>query len=198
MKGRSSILRIGIFGGTFDPPHIGHLIIAEQACQQLHLNRVLFVPAYLPPHKKHGTSATAQHRYFMVKRAIEHSPRFEVTSLELRRRGVSYTIDTLKQLQRMYTNARFYLVVGGDNFSGFRTWKSVREILKLATIVVYKRKTPLGSRKKKYASDVVYLDGATLDVSSTIIRNRVHNGQSIRFLVPHAVEKYIYRHGLYR
>ena len=190
--------RIGVFGGTFDPPHVGHLIIAEQACGQLNLDKILFVPAHIPPHKKAGASASPRQRFAMVQKAIAHSSNFDVTSLELRRKGISYTIDTLEELHVLYTNAKLYLIVGGDNFAGFTTWKSVDDILNQATIVVYKRNWDTRVLKSGKSGRVIHLDGAALDISSTMIRDRVRRGESIRFLVPSVVEKYIQRNKLYR
>lgn len=197
MVARSIAPRIGVLGGTFDPPHIGHLIIAEQARQQLHLDRVLFVPAHIPPHKKNGATASPQQRLTMVEQAIAQSPAFEVSPIEIRRLGISYTIDTLRELREIYRRAKFFLIVGGDNFAGFRNWKSVGDILKLATIVVYKRNAVRKRATIVHPGKVVYLKGAWLDISSTLIRGKIRNAESIRFLVPDQVAKFIRKSGLY-
>jgi nicotinate-nucleotide adenylyltransferase len=194
---RNKSKRIGVFGGTFDPPHVGHLIIAEQACAQLRLDRLLFVPAYLPPHKRSGGRANPFQRLQMAKLATTDRPKFEVSPVEIRRRGISYTIDTLMELQLKYRGATFYLIVGGDNFASFKSWKSVDDILKLTSIVVYERAT---SKKKRSASRVmklIRLRGALLEISSTMIRERVRKGESIRFLVPERVRHFIAKNKLY-
>jgi len=195
MKQRT--LRIGIFGGTFDPPHVGHLIIAEQARQQLRLDKVLFVPAYLPPHKIQGTDATARQRLAMLRMAVQGYAGLEVETLEIDRKGTSYTVDTLKALKHTYPSARFFLILGGDNFSQFKSWKSVGEIRRLAKLAVYHRDRNLVRRNGGSVGSAILLHGATLQISSTMIREKARKGESIRFLVPRIVERYIRRHKLY-
>jgi nicotinate-nucleotide adenylyltransferase len=189
--------RIGILGGTFDPPHVGHLIIGEQACAQVRLDKLLFVPAYLPPHKRSGGRANPRRRLRMVRLATRGRSKFEVSPIEIQREGISYTIDTLQELRRKYHKSSFYLIVGGDNFDSFKSWKSVDEIARLATIVVYKRKSRgrkiTGARMGK----LVHLRGALLDISSTMIRDRIKRGESIRFLVPESVRRFIEKNKLY-
>jgi nicotinate-nucleotide adenylyltransferase len=140
---KSSFKRIGVFGGTFDPPHVGHLIIAAQAVEQLGLDMVYFVPAFLPPHKRKGATALPSQRIVMLKKAVAGTARFVVSSLEIQRKGVSYTIDTLRDIRAMHERAKLFLIVGGDNYRQFRKWRSVQEIRKQATVVVYER----GGRK---------------------------------------------------
>lgn len=195
MKHRT--VRIGVFGGTFDPPHIGHLIIAEQARQQLRLDKVLFIPAFLPPHKKVGASASALQRFAMLEKAVSGVAGLAVESIEIDRKGTSYTIDTLKALRRRFKRAAFFLILGGDNFLQFESWKSVKEIRKLANLAVYARKRVTGGGRKGRIGSAVLLRGTLLGISSTMIRQRVRNGESIRFLVPPSVEQYIRRHKLY-
>ncbi len=194
MKNR--LARIGVFGGTFDPPHLGHLIIAEQARQQLQLDLVLFVPAFLPPHKRHGATATPAQRITMLKLATAGWPCFRVDTVEIRRKGTSYTVDTLKELKRKFSNARLFLLVGGDNFVQFRSWKSVDVIQELVTLVVYERLSD-DRRKKRKGRNSVLLKGPLLDISSTLIRHKIRNGESIRFLTPRQVEQFIRRNKLY-
>ena len=195
MKSRS--FRIGIFGGTFDPPHIGHLIIAEQARQQLRLDKVLFVPAYLPPHKTHGTDATARQRLAMLRMAVKGYRGLEVETLEIDRKGTSYTVDTLQALRQTYRRARFFLILGGDNFSQFKTWKSAGEIRRLTQLAVYHREGNHARIRSSSAGSAIVLGGALLRISSTLVRDKARKGESIRFLVPQAVERYIRRHKLY-
>jgi nicotinate-nucleotide adenylyltransferase len=192
-----AIKRIGILGGTFDPPHVGHLIIAEQACAQLRLDMLLFIPAFLPPHKESGGRADPRQRLKMVRLATSGRPKFGVSSIEMRRKGISYTIDTLHEIEKIYRGATVYLIVGGDNFASFKSWKSVDEIAKLATIVVYKRKPLKKETTRPKMAKLVHLRGALLDISSTMIRDRVKRGESIRFLVPESVRRFIDKNKLY-
>jgi len=194
---KNSASRIGIFGGTFDPPHVGHLIIAEQAREQLSLDKVLFVPAHVPPHKKGSATASPHERLTMTKRALVGIPAFQASSIEIGRKGVSYTVDTLRQLTIQYRKAKLFLIVGGDNFTQFGSWKSSDEILRLATPAVYSREGSLPARWSHHRYHVVRLRGALLNISSTLIRQRLKNGESIRFLVPPSVERYIKLHKLY-
>jgi nicotinate-nucleotide adenylyltransferase len=193
-----SLKRVGVFGGTFDPPHIGHLIIAQQAVEQLKLERVLFVPAFLPPHKRKGATARPLQRLVMLRKAISGVPAFAVSSVEIVRGGVSYTVDTLRDIKAASGDARLFLIVGGDNFAQFRKWKSASEIRKLATIVVYERADSRRKTLQHAKGKVIFLRGARLDVSSTLIRDRVKRHVPIRFLVPPAVERFIQDHRLYR
>ncbi len=197
MKSARRKRRIGIFGGTFDPPHLAHLIIAEQAVHQLKLDKVILVPAYLPPHKKNGTEGSPSQRHAMIKKAISGCREFDVTSVEMDRKGVSYTIDTLRYFKTKYKNAKFFLIVGGDNYRQLEKWKSANEIRKLVTLAVYNRaESPITGRNRD-KKGVVQLSGAKLDISSTLIRYLVKRGESIRFMVPASVERFIHRHRLY-
>lgn len=197
MRSRTPVSRIGIFGGTFDPPHVGHLTIALEALRQLSLEKVLFIPAYVPPHKKRGGRANPLQRLRMVKRAIAGNPKFEVTELEIRRKGISYTIDTLRELRLQYRDAKFFLIVGGDNFASFKTWKSVNAILKMASIVVYERNAIDKRSRMTRLRKVIHLRGALLGISSTMIREHVKRGESIRFLVSESVRRFIGKNKLY-
>jgi nicotinate-nucleotide adenylyltransferase len=189
--------RIGIFGGTFDPPHNGHIAIAEQAKKQLGLECVWFIPAYIPPHKYQHSSTSSQHRLKMTKLAISGKKEFWVSAIELRRRGISYTIDTLKAFKRRFPETELVLIIGADNLIQFNDWKSPKTILQLASLAVYKRKGFNLSLKHR-AIDFIVLKGRMLQVSSTEIRNRIEKGLPIRVLVPNPIALYIKRHSLYR
>ena len=191
-------LRIAIFGGTFDPPHIGHLIVAEQAREQLDLDRVIFIPAFVPPHKKHGAIANPRERLTMTRLATKGSKAFFVSSMEVQRKGVSYTIDTVRELRNQYPDAEIFLIMGGDNFKLIETWKSSQEILRIVKIAIYRRSNHGRKRLRKPHKGVVELKGVFLDISSTIIRQRVHRGESIRYLVPAEVHSYIRANKLYQ
>lgn len=198
MKRVAQALRIAIFGGTFDPPHVGHLIIAEQAREQLGLDRVIFIPAFVPPHKKHGAIANPRERLTMTRLATRDSKAFVVSSMEVQRKGVSYTIDTVRELQKQFPDAEIFLIMGGDNFKLIETWKSSQEILRNTKIAIYRRASHGRKRLTKPHKGVVELKGVFLDISSTIIRQRVHRGESIQYLVPAAVHSFIRASKLYQ
>jgi nicotinate-nucleotide adenylyltransferase len=188
--------RIGIFGGTFDPPHKGHIAIAEQAKGQLGLDCVWFVPAYIPPHKHQHSSTSAQHRLKMIKLAVSGRKKFKISAIELERRGISYTIDTLKAFKQQFPEAELVLIIGADNLAQFNSWKSPKTILQLASLAVYKRKG-FSPTLKDSAIDFILLKGSMLQVSSTEIRNRIEKGLPIQALVPNPIVLYIKRHSLY-
>jgi nicotinate-nucleotide adenylyltransferase len=192
----SKKISIGIFGGTFDPPHNGHIAIAEQAIRQLSLDRVYFVPAYIPPHKFLRSSTTARQRITMVKLSIGGLKKIKVSSVELERRGVSYTIDTLRTFHKKYPSAELVLIIGADNLAQFDKWRSQRSILKLASLAVYRRKGfAILSNNDKISC--AHLKGPMLLVSSTEVRQNINDGSSIKGLVPRPVYMYIQRHKLY-
>lgn len=191
--------RIGIFGGTFDPPHIGHLIIAERARVQLQLDRVFFVPAYFRPHKRRRASATPFDRLKMVHLAVRGNAGFAVSDVELKRRGISYTIDTVQDMRRNYPGAEIFLILGSDNLIEFHTWKSYRKLLELTKLIVYPRGEHRMQRPSQLRKARMYLlRGMLFDISSSAIRQLVRTKSSIRYLVPAEVERYIVSRKLYR
>lgn len=196
---KEQFTRIGIFGGSFDPLHVGHLIIAEQAREQLKLDRVIFVPAYRVPHKPGTVSTPAAVRLRMTRLGVKGNVSFLVSDVELRRRGISYTVDTLHQFKRMFPQAQLFLIVGSDNYMQIRSWETPKEIMRLCTLAVYTRpgfeiKAVPGSTKRR----VGMLHGARLEISSSLIRSRIARGLSIRYLVPRVVEQEIVWRRLYR
>jgi nicotinate-nucleotide adenylyltransferase len=189
-------VKLGILGGTFDPPHLGHLIVAQDAWSALGLDRILFVPAGLPPHKLDARLTSAELRLAMVRAAIAGDDRFDVNELELRRQGPSYTVDTLRELRAGLPRAELYLLLGADQVREFQTWRDPAEIARLAHIVALSRTGELVSPEPATAARV--LPVTRIDVSATGIRTRVAAGEPIRYLVPAAVEAIIRREGLYR
>lgn len=187
-------MRLGLLGGSFNPIHHGHLVIATRAAEALKLDRLLFVPTAISPLKKGGDLAPASDRLAMVKLAVRGNPRFGVSDLEIRRGGVSYTVDTVRRLKAR-TKARIYLILGADAARLLPEWKSIDEVKELVTFVFAARPGHrLGARMpKQYIIEV-----PLLEISGTGIRERVRKGLSIRYLVPEAVERYIVRKGLYR
>lgn len=197
--------RIGVFGGTFDPPHIGHLWLATMAADELDLDRVLFMPAAKPPHKRRRMTAAA-HRLLMTRLAIAADPLFEVSGIEMERPGPSYTVDSLHELQRLYGDeARLFLIMAVDSLAQIDTWRDPDRILALADWAVGPRpgnaappRDWLDRRFGEAASRIHLLEGLGLAISASEIRQRVAAGRAIRYLVPRAVEKLILDRGLYR
>jgi nicotinate-nucleotide adenylyltransferase len=200
--------RIGIFGGSFDPVHQGHLLIAEQFAQDMRLDVVKFIPAKISPFKLGYTPTSDKHRLEMLRLAIGSNKRFEVDALELDRGGVSYTMDTVAALRGVEPDAEYYMLIGADSLRDFKKWKSPEELLVSVSLVVARRggeAPPQWSELAGLATPEVLgaiqervLDLPAMEVSSTDIRRRVEQGRSIRYLVPSGVEVYIHSHGLYR
>ena len=193
-------MTLGVFGGSFNPPHVGHLAVAEACAEAAGLDRVLWVPAATPPHKR-GDPALAppETRLTMVRAAIAGNGRFEASDVEIARGSVSYTVDTLRQLAD--GGADLALVLGGDSLRGFPSWREPDEIARLARLVVYRRPgdgVDAGSLTDRLADRVELVDGPLLDVSSTELRARIAAGRTVRYLVPDAVRGVIEAEGLYR
>jgi nicotinate-nucleotide adenylyltransferase len=188
--------RVGVLGGTFDPPHTGHLALAEWARVDLALDRVLFVPAGRPPHKRRAVT-DARHRLAMTRLAVRGNPAFEVLDLETRRTGPSYTSDTLRELARRMPRAELHLILGADMFATLDSWHEAGEVRRLATLVVALRPGSPRPARAGRARGVVWLDNPGLEVSSSALRDRARTG-TWRYLVPDAVIRYAERHGLYR
>jgi nicotinate-nucleotide adenylyltransferase len=190
-------MKLGIFGGTFNPPHIGHLIVAEHVCNALRLDNIVFVPAAIPPHKLTDEIVSADHRAAMLRLAIESNPRFAVSNIEIERGGVSFTVDTLRQLKQHFEGA-LYLLIGMDNLLEFHTWKSPEQILELATVVVMTRP---GFREADVPPEVkdraMICPVPEIGIASRTIRQRVREGKSIRYLVSDPVAEYIRQQKLY-
>ncbi len=184
-------MRTGIFGGSFDPIHQGHLILARAALEELGLDRILFIPANLSPHKTETKPATAQDRLAMLQLAIEGEPGFETSDLELDRTPPSYTVETLRELRSRHPHDTFTLLIGADNVAKFDTWREPQEIRQLAAIAVLDRAGNAAAHDWPVIRRLV-------DISSTGIRARVAAGRSIRYLTPDSVCDYIKAHGLYR
>ena len=197
--------RIGILGGTFDPVHYGHLVAAQEAAWHVNLSRVLFVPAYHQPLKGGPPTVDAAHRVAMVRLAIGGNPLFELSTVELDRRGVSYTVDTLRDLYRADPAASYFFILGMDALAELPRWHKPAEMLRLAEIIgvhragwdavdlhEIERTLPAAAGRVR----IVPIPG--LDISATDLRERVRAGRPIRYLVPAAVEAYIAANGLYR
>ena len=200
-------LKIGVIGGSFDPVHMGHLSIAEEAREVFELDRVVFVPAAQPPHKGARTCATAADRLRMVELAVAGNPGFMVSDIEMRREGPSYTIDTLEEIQRMYPGMGVYFVVGADSLAELHSWHRAAELVERFDFIIIGRpgagSVSLSKLEEKFGAqgarklDRHYLRSGFFDLSATEIRRRIGEGRSIRYLVAPAVERYILSGGIY-
>lgn len=186
--------RVGILGGTFNPPHLGHLIIAEQVKSQLNLDEVMFIPDYQPPHIDKKTAISAEKRLKMVKLSTMDEPEFKVSDIELRRKGVSYTIDTIKELKLKNPEVDYYFIIGGDMVEYLPKWYRIEELIELVKFVGVGR--PGYRKESKYP--IMWVDVPMTDISSTLVRRNVKQGCSIKYLVTPEVENYIHEEGLYR
>lgn len=196
--------KIGVLGGTFNPVHFGHLTLAQDALEQFDLDRVLFVPCARPPHKKPDRLAPARHRLAMLRAAIKGKKGFGVSTVELGRGGVSYSVDTLGELRRRWPGARFYFIIGADTLSELHLWRRIGELLRLCEFVTMRRPGFVFPKGRLGLGDpwpgrlrANLFKGHLVDVSSSDIRRRVREGRGIRRLVPAAVERYILKNGLY-
>ncbi len=192
-------MNIGIFGGTFNPPHIGHLIVAECVRESLSLDKVLFVPSAISPHKQHLEVVSAHHRLAMLKSALEGNIYFSVSDIETRRGGVSFTIDTLKGLKAEYRSDKLFVLIGMDNLVEFHSWKMPERILETATLVVMTRPQMVKKDTEQMLDGREHVCAVPeIAISSKEIRARVKEGRSIRYLVPAPIEAYIISNNLYR
>ena len=214
-------MRIGLFGGTFDPIHWGHLRSAEEVRETLSLDRILFIPASNPPHKKGQTTTPAKDRLEMVRLAVANNPRFAVSTVEIQRPGISYSIDTLRYFSNKNSGSdSYYFILGFDAFREIGTWKDFTEIFPLCHFVITSRpekdhsnpfrQIPIAVRrlfcydfaKKVYkhrsGTDLYFVKLTDIAISASDIRRRAREGKSIRYLVPSEVETYIKQQGLYR
>lgn len=186
--------RIGILGGTFNPPHLGHLMMAQQVGTQLELDEVWFMPTAKPPHAPGKTTIAASHRLKMVELAIADNPLFKLQSYEVNRGGKNYSVDTLRHFKENYPETDFYFIMGADSVKDLPTWHKTDELLQLVQIVGVNRP---GFMVEQDKYPILWVDSPLVDLSSTEIRLRVYLDQSIRYQVPAVVEAYIQRQGLY-
>jgi nicotinate-nucleotide adenylyltransferase len=188
-------MKIGILGGTFNPIHIGHLILAEEVREKLRLGKIIFVPTYLPPHKNNSDIAPALDRFNMIKAAISGNRRFCVSNVEIKRQGRSYTIDTLRELKKRYPKDELYFITGSDLLKYLDEWKDLSELLKIVKFIVATRP---GYPLEKIPTYISTVSIRAVDVSAFEIREASKEDKSFRYLVPDVVYKYIIRKKLYR
>jgi nicotinate-nucleotide adenylyltransferase len=208
--GRLRIKRIGVMGGTFDPIHNGHLVTAEEAWKQFQLDQVLFIPSGNPPHKEDRRNLNAEDRYLMTVIATATNPHFKVSRMEIDRPGPSYTIDTVRELHRIYgRNTEVFFITGADAILEILTWKEPELVLREATFIAATRpgydlkrleESLPAIERERHATDprVLVMEIPALAISSTDIRKRVKQGRPITYLVPEGVSEFIEKNGFYR
>jgi nicotinate-nucleotide adenylyltransferase len=208
---KSKMIKIGIMGGTFNPIHMGHLVTASEALNQFDLDRILFVPSGLPPHKEDVEKASSEHRYLMTVIAAASNENFFVSRIEIDSKKISYTLDTLRQLKKLYgPDSEFFFITGADAILEILTWKKPQEVIKLCSFIAATRPgydlsklTELRSKLFKDSRDgadkkIFVVDIPALAISSTDIRARIKDERPIDYLVPEGVASYIIKHGLYK
>ena len=189
--------KIGIYGGTFDQIHFGHLITAQSVLEIRKLDKILFIPSFISPLKTDRISSSPRDRINMLKLAIKDIPHLDYTDMEIKKKNISYTIETIKELRKTYKNIE--LIIGYDNLLVFDKWKNPDELLKLVTLIVLRRKVDNEkNHRNKYFKHAIFVDTPLVDIRGTDIRKRVRSGKSINFLVPQKVMAYIYKQNLYK
>jgi len=189
--------KVGIYGGTFDPIHVGHLITAQYILEERRLDKIIFIPAFISPHKTQVLSSASNHRLEMVKIAVEGYDKFDFSDYEITKGGVSYSLNTILELKKKYNEIE--LIIGYDNLLSFDKWHQPDEIIKLAKLIVLKRKFAGDINQfNKYFAEASFIDSPVIDISSTTIRERVRKNLPIDFLVPQKVKEYIAANSLYK
>ena len=198
--------KIGIIGGTFDPVHYGHLILAEQARVEASLDQVVFMPAMVQPFKLNARIAGGNHRYAMLLEAVTGNPYFSVSRRELDSSEISYTINTLRDCKaELGDEAELFFIIGTDAFLGLEKWYASKELLEGFSFIVgtrpgYKErelKLLIGRLKEEYGTEIIEINNSEVEISSTGIKDRIQGGKSIKYLLPESVEEYIYKNRLY-
>jgi nicotinate-nucleotide adenylyltransferase len=198
--------KVGIMGGTFDPIHIGHLMLAEQAYDKFDLDKVLIMPTGNPPHKDNAVSVLTKHRVQMARLAIENNKHFELSLVEVERSGYTYTYETLENLKKENPDIEYYFIIGADSLLDFDKWREPSKICEDATILVATRynlsskelKRQIDEVSNKYNAKIYSLETPNIDISSKLIRTLVSTGKSIKYYVTSDVERYIYKNNLYK
>ncbi len=188
---------VGIFGGSFDPIHHGHLITAQDVFIKRKLERIIFVPCFISPHKTATSYTSPEHRLNMVKLAIQDVPFFEVSDYEINKKNISYTYDTLVEFSKFYDEME--LIIGFDNLLNFNLWKNPDGILKFAKLIVLKRYFEQKvTSYNEYFGSAIFVDSPTIEISASDIREKIRKELPVNFLLPEAVKNYIFENNLYR
>jgi|YNPMSStandDraft_2_1061718.scaffolds.fasta_scaffold00033_20 nicotinate-nucleotide adenylyltransferase len=190
-------MKIGLFGGSFDPIHNGHLITAMYLLETYELNKIIFIPCYISPHKLDKKYAPEEYRLNMILAAIKGIDFFEASDIEIKKKEISYTIDTLQELKKIYLNDDLYLIIGYDNLLVFDKWKDPDEIFKLAKVIALRRISSFQEANHEYFKKAIIANAPIIQISSSEIRERIKNGKTIKFLVPDSVADYIKANKLY-
>ena len=196
-------MRLGILGGTFDPPHYGHLILAEQAFEQLALDKVLWVPAADPPLKEDKPKTPIAMRLEMLQLAVADNNHFVISLVDVERPGPHYTVDMLALLHQQHSNAEFYFLMGSDSLNDLLRWRQPAQLIQMAILAVMQRPSEpdklaeLASKLPGIEQRIKTINGPLIEIASSDIEARVRSGRSIRYLLPKAVEAFIYEQGLY-
>ncbi|RLQ98151.1 nicotinate-nucleotide adenylyltransferase [Falsibacillus albus] len=185
--------RVGILGGTFNPPHLGHLIIANEVYQELELDEVRFMPNHEPPHKKESGVISGKHRIEMLRIAIKDHPAFSIEPIELERKGKSFSFDTIQLLKSREPETEFFFIIGADMIEYLPKWHKIEELIEMVQFVGVGR--PEYSQVTEYP--VLLIDIPEIDISSTVIRGRIQERKSVQYLVPEQVISYIEEKSLY-
>ncbi len=188
-------MKIGLFGGTFDPPHHGHRLVAERALDSLDLDRLIWIPANRSPHKTGQAQTESRHRMAMARLTAQGDNRFEVSDVEMKRRPPSFMVDTLEQFRSDLPEAKLFLIVGEDSLAGFSSWRSPGRIQDLATLAVYPRKGTWPPPELKHP--VAWIEAPIFEMSSTSIRARLREGLPIDHMVTESVRAYLLKHNLF-
>jgi nicotinate-nucleotide adenylyltransferase len=189
--------RVGILGGSFDPIHMAHMVIAQTALQTLRLDKLIFIPAYRSPLKR-SSLATPLQRLQMVRLAIQDNPGLSLSDIEIRRQGPSYTVDTLRYLRRRYPSVKFYMILGSDSIRSLQRWRDVDQVSEEVIFAVVRRPGYRIPERLFKVFNLCLLDTPQIDISSSLIRSLVRKGKSIRYLVPEAVRRYIIKNRIYQ
>jgi nicotinate-nucleotide adenylyltransferase len=189
------VKRIGILGGTFNPIHVGHLTIAQMVQEKFKLEKVIFIPSYLPPHKSSRNVLPARDRYQMVRLAIKSNPYFDLCDFEIKRKKKSYSIDTVTFLREQFpSGTKFFFIIGSDHLATLHTWKQIGEIFKIVTFVSVNRP---GFKRSKMKMKVNFITVSGLHISSSYVRRRLAAGKSVHYLLPDNIINYINQRKLY-
>jgi nicotinate-nucleotide adenylyltransferase len=194
-------MKIGILGGTFNPIHNGHLIIAKQTGKRFKLDKIIFIPCHTPYHKNSKELISPKHRLAMVKKAVKGISYFKTSDIEIKRGGLTYSIDTLKHLTKRYKpETKFYFIIGSDSLSELPLWKEIKELVKLCNFIAVARAGVIAKRRlpSYLTPHIFHINTPLSDISSSEIRERVRKKQSIKYLVSKPIEKYIINNKLYK
>ncbi|QED48711.1 nicotinate-nucleotide adenylyltransferase [Cytobacillus dafuensis] len=181
------MIKIGILGGTFDPPHLGHLIIANEVLNSFDLNEIWFMPNQEPPHKKKSNSIKDEDRVKLLKLAISEHPNFKLELIELERSGPSFTYETMKMLKERHPDKQFYFIIGADMIEYLPKWRNIDQLVEIVQFIGVNR--PSYSQKSSYP--ILYAEVPNIEISSSLIRSRLKEGKTIQYMVPESVRNYI-------